>query len=86
MKQKRQMRLYDIYSYLVDGVFSNIEHVFSYKANYYNDKMICLYVEYDDNTSENYILTDYKDKKDAIKRINKYIKLLRKQKKLFMEA
>lgn len=64
-KQKKQMRLYDIYKFIVDGRKDTIRNILSWQI--YNDDLI---VHFSNHTTVHWEILDYQDKKKAIKEVN----------------
>lgn len=64
-KQKKQMRLYDIYKFIVDGRKDTIRNILSWQI--YNDDLI---VHFSNHTTVHWSILDYQDKKKAIKEVN----------------
>lgn len=66
---KKQLRLYDIYKYIVDGRRDSIRHIVSWQIK--NDTII---VHFTNRTTVDWSILDYSDKKKAIKEINRELK------------
>lgn len=66
---KKQLRLYDIYKYIVDGRRDSIRHIVSWQIK--NDTII---VHFTNHTTVDWSILDYSDKKKAIKEINRELK------------
>lgn len=64
-KQKKQMRLYDIYKFIVDGRKDTIRNILSWQI--YNDDLI---VHFSNYTTVHWSILNYQDKKKAIKEVN----------------
>lgn len=72
-KQKKQMRLYDIYKFIVDGRKDTIRNISSW--NIYNDDLI---VHFSNHTTVTWSILDYQDKKKAIKEVNRELSEIEK--------
>lgn len=64
-KQKKQMRSYDIYKFIVDGRKDAIRNILSWHI--YNDDLV---VHFSNHTTVHWSILDYQDKKKAIKEVN----------------
>lgn len=73
-KQKKQMRLYDIYKFIVDGRKDTIRNILSWRIHNDNE----LIVNFQNGTTVHWDILDYQDKKKAIKEVNCELKEIEK--------
>lgn len=72
-KQKKQMRLYDIYKFIVDGRKDTIRNILSWHIR--NDTLT---VNFSNHTTVHWEILDYQDKKKAIKEVNREVSEIEK--------
>lgn len=73
-KQKKQMRLYDIYKFIVDGRKDTIRNISSWRILNDNE----LIVNFQNGTTVYWDILDNQDKKKAIKEVNRELREIEK--------